>query len=291
MRRGAQIVSNSSSHDRIASTLPGSRTKNKHAHLVPLSDLALVIIEEALADADDELEFVFPCGDGAMSPHAVARTIGRAQETSDERPTGRFGLSRWTAHDLRRTVLTNFARLGVAPVVAGAVANHRTVTKATVTLSVYTGASALFLPLCDAAQVVEPIEAFEPAECAPPLATTVLEPGETRRTVTRDLGRGTVTLTHLDNGGLERLDGIGLDLRRVAREEFTIAEDDPLAARTTMTRSFEIRRGPWRARTSERLEVSCDAEAFKIVASLEAFEGEERIFSRSWDERVPRDHI
>ena len=160
-----------------------------------------------------------------------------------------------------------------------------------VTLSVYTGASALFLPLCDAAQVVEPIEAFEPAECAPPLATTVLEPGEPRRTVTRDLGRGTVTLTHLDDGGLERLDGIGLDLRRVAREEFTIVEDDPLSARTTMTRSFEIRRGPWRARTSERLEVSCDAEAFKVTASLEAFDGDERIFARDWDERVPRDHM
>jgi len=35
-------------------------------------------------------------------------------------------------------VLTNFARLGVSPVVAGAVANHLTVTKATITLSVYT---------------------------------------------------------------------------------------------------------------------------------------------------------
>lgn len=118
--------------------LPGSRTKNKHAHLVPLSDLALAIIEDALADAGDDPEFVFPSGDGAMSPHAVARTIGRAQETSDERPNGRFGIPRWTAHDLRRTALTNFARLGIAPVVAGAVANHRTVTKATVTLSVYT---------------------------------------------------------------------------------------------------------------------------------------------------------
>ena len=32
----------------------------------------------------------------------------------------------------------SFAKLGIAPVVAGAVANHRTVTKATVTLSVYT---------------------------------------------------------------------------------------------------------------------------------------------------------
>lgn len=119
-------------------SLPGSRTKNGHAHLVPLSDLAVTIIKEALKAASDDSEFVFPCGVGAMSPHAVARTIGRAQEFSDDRPNGRFGMPRWTAHDLRRTALTNFAKLGVAPVVAGAVANHRTVTKATVTLDVYT---------------------------------------------------------------------------------------------------------------------------------------------------------
>jgi integrase len=120
--------------------LPGSRTKNASAHLVPLSDLASAIIDEALADVADDAEHVFPDkdGDGSLPPHAVARTIGRAHETAEDRPLGRFGIPHWTAHDLRRTVLTNFARLGIAPVVAGAVANHLSVTKATITLSVYT---------------------------------------------------------------------------------------------------------------------------------------------------------
>ena len=44
---------------------------------------------------------------------------------------------RWTAHDIRRTVLTKMAELGVAPIVLGHVANHRTTTKAGVTLGVY----------------------------------------------------------------------------------------------------------------------------------------------------------
>jgi integrase len=119
--------------------LPGSRTKNGHPHTVPLSDLAVVIIREALTDAGGDDVFVFPAGDHALPPHAVARTIGRAQETSAKHPEGRFGIiPRWTAHDLRRTALTNLARLGVAPVVAGAVANHLSVTKASITLSVYT---------------------------------------------------------------------------------------------------------------------------------------------------------
>jgi integrase len=124
--------------------LPGSRTKNGHAHVVPLSDLAISIIKEALtdskkADADNVSapEPLFPCGEGSLSPVAVARTILRANEISRERPKGRFGIEPWSAHDLRRTALTGMARLGVAPIVLGHVANHRTTTRAGVTLAVY----------------------------------------------------------------------------------------------------------------------------------------------------------
>jgi hypothetical protein len=121
--------------------LPGNRTKNGHPHVVPLSDLAISIITEpiAAADADNghKVEPLFPCGDGSLSPVAVARTILRANEISKDRPKGRFGIAPWSAHDLRRTALTGMARLGVAPIVLGHVANHRTTTRAGVTLAVY----------------------------------------------------------------------------------------------------------------------------------------------------------
>jgi integrase len=117
--------------------LPGERTKNGAAHVVPLSDLALAVIKEAMADDGEHAKYVFPCGDGSLSPVAVARTILRAHETTKERPLGRFGIAPWSAHDLRRTALTGMARLGVAPIVLGHVANHRTTTRAGVTLAVY----------------------------------------------------------------------------------------------------------------------------------------------------------
>ena len=116
--------------------LPGERTKNGHAHVVPLSDLAISIIKEVWGGAGDAGP-IFPCGGGSLSPVAVARTILRANETSRERPAGRFGIAPWSAHDLRRTALTGMARLGVAPIVLGHVANHRTTTRAGVTLAVY----------------------------------------------------------------------------------------------------------------------------------------------------------
>jgi integrase len=101
--------------------LPGARTKNGHPHSVPLSDLAIGIIEQALADAGDR-QCLF-----ALPSVAVARFVERAQ----------FGISDWTPHDLRRTALTQMAALGVEPVVLGHVANHRTATRAGITLAVY----------------------------------------------------------------------------------------------------------------------------------------------------------
>jgi hypothetical protein len=44
---------------------------------------------------------------------------------------------RFTTHDIRRSVLTKLAELGVAPIVLGHIANHRTTTKAGITLGVY----------------------------------------------------------------------------------------------------------------------------------------------------------
>jgi integrase len=115
-------------------SLPGSRTKNGHPHSVPLSPMAIEVIKEALADGE---AFVFPSDDGPMPPRAVAKTIARATEPTKDHPKGRFGLAPFTAHDLRRTALTGMARLGVAPIVIGHVANHRTTTKAGMTLAVY----------------------------------------------------------------------------------------------------------------------------------------------------------
>jgi integrase len=98
--------------DRRVWNIPASRTKNGHPHSVPLTTMALKIIREM----DGRARF-------------VSQAIKRAQ--------GRIGIAHWTAHDLRRTALTKMAELGVAPIVLGHIANHRTTTKAGITLGVY----------------------------------------------------------------------------------------------------------------------------------------------------------
>jgi integrase len=107
--------------DRKVWNIPGSRTKNGHPHTVPLTDLALELIREAPE---------------VRSSTAGLWGVGRVS-VSVTVYYNQFDLSQWTAHDLRRTVLTKMAQLGVAPIVLGHIANHRTTTKAGVTLGVY----------------------------------------------------------------------------------------------------------------------------------------------------------
>lgn len=103
--------------------LPAARTKNAHAHSVPLSDLALVEIDAALANVGkrDSLFDITP-----------ARVSRLAEEIQDV-----IAIPHWVPHDFRRTVITHMAGLGVAPIVLGHIANHRTTTRAGVTLAVY----------------------------------------------------------------------------------------------------------------------------------------------------------
>lgn len=110
--------------DRAEWHLPGARTKNKAPHIVPLSDMAADIIRDALEDAGADALFSF-CG----------VTVSAAMSLANQR--GQFGIPHFTIHDLRRSALTGMARLGVAPIVLGHVANHRSTTKAGITLAVY----------------------------------------------------------------------------------------------------------------------------------------------------------
>jgi integrase len=120
--------------------IPEARSKNKLAHRVPLSDTAVAIFEEALGDIGTGDRWLFPKkdGKGPIPVEVLDKTVARANEPTKDKPHGRFGLADWHPHDLRRTALSNFAKMKIPPITAGAVANHKSVVKANITLQVYT---------------------------------------------------------------------------------------------------------------------------------------------------------
>jgi integrase len=102
--------------------LPADRTKNGFAHTVPLSEMALDLIADARKSEIGGHLFRF-------NTQRVANLINQNRD--------RIKVKHWTAHDLRRSVCTHMARLGISPLVIGAVVNHRTLTKGSITLGTY----------------------------------------------------------------------------------------------------------------------------------------------------------
>jgi integrase len=94
-------------------TLPKERTKNKQAHVVPLTKRALAILK-AVPRVEGR-DFVFGTRDSGYSGWSKSKTaLDKAAKLKEA----------WTLHDLRRTVRTGLGKLGVLPHVAEAVLNH-----------------------------------------------------------------------------------------------------------------------------------------------------------------------
>ena len=92
--------------------LPSSRTKNGRAHVVPLSELAKTIVNQF---GRDGRQCVFGTTDSGFFNWA------KSKQALDARVANVNG---WTLHDLRRTVATRMAELGVQPHIIEAVLNH-----------------------------------------------------------------------------------------------------------------------------------------------------------------------
>jgi uncharacterized protein len=71
---------------------------------------------------------------------------------------------------------------------------------------------------------------------------------------------------------------------------WTIREGDPLSARVTVERHIEQRRGDWAVRIELRSEMTADAADYLISTSIDAYEADTRVHSRTHVARVPRDH-
>lgn len=94
--------------ERTVWTIPGNRTKNHRAHVVPLSKQARDVVPEQLDFGHDDSVFM----DFRGFAHAKLGLDALS------------GVTGWRLHDLRRTVATGLQRLGVRLEVTEAVLNH-----------------------------------------------------------------------------------------------------------------------------------------------------------------------
>ena len=132
----------------------------------------------------------------------------------------------------------------------------------------------------------------EPGDENPLVEYQQLSPGLHRRWVERNFQTGESHYRIIDDTGEIEVPGHSMCSRHRHDERWTIAADDPLSHRSLSRYICWMHRGDWSIRTESESEMRCDAENFYIKATVRAYEGDELINERNWDEiAIPRDNM
>jgi len=106
--------------------VPSERAKNRTTHLIPLAPLAIETVKNAI-ELSGHSEFVFPTRlnrDGPIDRHTLTVAMVRFAK-SLKAPTAKTWQQEIpTPHDLRRTVSTRLARMGIAKEIRDRALNH-----------------------------------------------------------------------------------------------------------------------------------------------------------------------
>ncbi|NEA56979.1 CocE/NonD family hydrolase [Streptomyces sp. SID13666] len=151
--------------------------------------------------------------------------------------------------------------------------------------------SALDLPVRAPSPSAIPLY-FEEPEQAPPLP--VIFPGapepRPERLVTRDVATGAWQLDVDPRHGGTRIYPDGLEFTEDALETYRIESGDPLSAATRSLWHVRLRRPDlgWDVSVDTRSEIQADATHFVTFNEVTCHSGDETVFHRTWNRRIPR---
>ena len=98
-------------------TIPAAHVKNRQSHRVPLSPLALQLLQQAKeAAGKSALVLPSPRSDGPLVDSAVDRAVRNNRD--------HLAVEHWTPHDLRRTAASHMAGQGISRLVVKKILNH-----------------------------------------------------------------------------------------------------------------------------------------------------------------------
>ncbi|MGI9334465.1 MAG: CocE/NonD family hydrolase [Gammaproteobacteria bacterium] len=160
---------------------------------------------------------------------------------------------------------------------------------APVTLTLVAGRSRLLLPERAKRDEDAALAPFDAPEGSHPMPHTVAQPYARSRSVSRDIETGTTIIEAVKDRGRIHLHEPDLWYAGRGTERYEIRDGEPLAAKAETHYAIAIERGRWRTRTETHTVMSATDDEFLITATLDAYEGDVRIFARSYDARIPRD--
>lgn len=139
----------------------------------------------------------------------------------------------------------------------------------------------------------DPSITFGEPEQSEPLGVVfpvTLDEQRPERLVVRDVAKGEWRLEVDPRYGGTRVYPDGLEFTEDALETYTIQQDDPLSARARSDWTIRLHRPEmsWDVRVETRSETTSDADDFITSNEVVCKDGEEIVFHRTWEKRIPR---
>jgi predicted acyl esterase len=163
------------------------------------------------------------------------------------------------------------------------------------TLSLHTLGSRLLLPVRSPRIEDGHLRPFEEPQSARALEITELHEGTTSKSVSSGASGEVVyrvsSEVAKDGPALTRIEDTGIEHGHSAVEEFSITDSEPLSATAEILHDAVFRRDSWSTRVRTRTRMVSDSSDFHLEAELEGFEGDRRIYHRTWSVSVPRDGV
>ena len=156
-----------------------------------------------------------------------------------------------------------------------------------VTLTVFSGSSALHLPVRKHIENEKPV-VWKSEEAAEPAKLKELKKPWHKRDATVDPKTGEWKLEIVDDFGSNEIQPHKLITYSVGRENYSILPDDPLSAKMETHWTEELKRGKWHARTETYGRLTATKTHWHVWGKIDAFEGKKKVFTKEWNEQIER---
>jgi len=160
-----------------------------------------------------------------------------------------------------------------------------------VTLTLFTGLSSLELPGRPTRDGDDTLRELGEPEVLPVAPHRLQAAAHRGRFVEMDVASGEVVLRAIRDRGRIYLEDIDLGISARMVTDMKLVGEDPLSAINTTHSTITMEREGWRIRTESNTVLSCTIDHFIVSATLDAFEDDTRVFSKTWHRTIERDGI
>ena len=156
-----------------------------------------------------------------------------------------------------------------------------------VALTVHTAKSELNLPIRKKPET-EKLVTFAEPEAAKPVAQKQIKKSSNKREMTVNAKTGETKLAIIDDFGTQEIKPHGMIIWGAGRENYSIMPDDPLSAKMETHWTEGRKRGSWEARTETYGLLTATKTHWIVWGKIEAYEGKKQVFTKEFNEKIPR---